>query len=103
MPEPAGGPPPHVPSRLVWAILVTIFCFFPPLGIVSIIYAAKVKRKLARGDEAGARDASEKAKTWAWISFGAGILPSLFFWVILLVAVGALVAVQLSEWAGPVY
>ncbi len=99
----AGGPPPEVPSRLVWAILVTLFCFFPPLGIVSIIYAVQVKRKLADGDETGAKGASEKAKMWAWISFGVGILPSFIFWALLLVAVGALIAVQLSEWAGPVY
>ena len=103
VPVEAGDAPQDVPSRLVWALLVTIFCFLPPLGIVSIIYAVKVKKKLADGDETGASDASQKAKMWAWISFGVGILPSFIFWAIMLVAVGALVAVQLSEWAGPVY
>ncbi len=62
----------RVPDYLVQAILVTVFCFLPT-GIVSIIYAAQVNGKLARGDIAGARETSAKAKMWAWISFGLGL------------------------------
>ena len=63
------GTVPHIPNHLVWAILVTIFCCLP-FGIVSIVYAAQVNGKVAAGDIVGAREASQKAKIWAWISFG---------------------------------
>ena len=69
------GPAPHVPNHLVWAILVTIFCCLP-FGIVSIVYAAQVNGKLAVGDVDGARQASQNAKTWAWVAFGVGIASS---------------------------
>lgn len=68
---------PHVPNHLVWAILATIFCCLPT-GIVSIVYAAQVDSLIAAGNFAGARQASENAKTWAWVSFGLGIPISLF-------------------------
>ena len=60
---------PHVPNYLVWAILSTVCCC-PPTGIVSIVYAVRANGRIAAGDLAGAREASEKAKTWAWVSFG---------------------------------
>ncbi len=73
-PEGAGapGPPAHVPSYLVPAILVTIFCCLP-FGIVSIVYATQVNEKLEAGDIAGARQASQNAKTWMWVAFGVGL------------------------------
>ena len=89
---PAGGqaPPPYgghpggqahhaaaVPNYLAQAILVTLFCCLP-FGVVSIVYAAQVNGKLAVGDIAGARSASESAKTWAWVSFGVGLIAAPF-------------------------
>ena len=68
------GQRPEIPSYLAQAILVTIFCCLP-FGIVSIVYAAQVNGKVAAGDIDGARDASEKAKTWAWVALGFGLLP----------------------------
>ena len=62
----------HIPNYLVQAILVTIFCCLPA-GIVSIVFAAQVNGKVARGDLTGARSDSQKAKKWAWISFGLGL------------------------------
>ena len=62
----------NVPNYLVPAILTTIFCCVP-LGIVSIVYAAKVNGQIAQGDVEGAKRSSEQAKLWAWISFGVGI------------------------------
>lgn len=94
------APPPHVPNHLVWAILVTIFCCLP-FGIVSIVYAAQVDGKLARGDVEGTRQASQNAKTWAWVAFGVGIIPVLASLVIFVLM--PIIAVLLSEWAGPVY
>jgi hypothetical protein len=79
-----------VPNYLVPAILTTIFCCMP-FGIVSIVYAAQVNSKLAVGDFAGAMDASQKAKTWAWWSFGIMLvgIVAYFAFFILLAAVGA--------------
>lgn len=64
-------PPPgryeYVPNNLVWAILTTLFCCLP-LGIVSIVHAARVDGKRAAGDIAGARESARKASVWAWCS-----------------------------------
>lgn len=88
---PAGSPPPGsppyggyapqapqapaapIPNHLVWAILATICCCLPT-GIVSIIYAAQVDGKVSAGDFAGARQASDNAKLWAWVSLGLGLV-----------------------------
>ena len=81
LPEPQGQSyPQQAPNYLVQAILVTIFCCLP-FGIVSVVFAAQVNGKLAAGDYAGAVDSSNKAKTFAWISFGLG-LAVLFLWII---------------------
>ncbi|GAB3065582.1 CD225/dispanin family protein [Stenotrophomonas tumulicola] len=55
---------PQIPNHLVWSILTTLFCCLP-LGIVSIVFAAQVNGKVAAGDIAGAREASDKAKKFA--------------------------------------
>ncbi|MGH9971877.1 MAG: CD225/dispanin family protein [Pyrinomonadaceae bacterium] len=70
-PPAAGGQPP--PNYLVPAILVTIFCCLPG-GVASIIYASQVNSKYQAGDIAGAEEASKKAKMWAMISAGAGLV-----------------------------
>jgi len=76
-----------VPNYLLFAILTTVFCCIPT-GIPAIIYAAQVNGKLAAGDYAGAQAASNNAKIWCWVSFGIGLVGTLFG--ILLVGVGAL-------------
>lgn len=56
-----------------------------PFGIVSIVYAAQVNGRVAAGQRAAAMEMSRKAKTWAWVAFGTGIvlvLGYLFFAVI---------------------
>ena len=79
---------PHVPNHLVWAILA-IFCCLP-IGVVSIVYAAQVNGLVAAGDFAGAREASENAKRWAWVSLISialiFLLPSLIVLLFVLVA-----------------
>ena len=72
MPPSTPLPQENIPNYLVPAILVTIFCCLPA-GIVSIVFAAQVNGKVARGDLAGARSSSNNAKTWAWVAFGLGI------------------------------
>ena len=63
----------QIPNYLWQSIVVTLCCCLP-LGIVSIIFAAQVNSKLAQGDIVGARDASQKAKMFALIGFGVGIV-----------------------------
>ncbi len=76
-----GMPAPQIPNYLVQAILCTLFCCLPA-GIVSIVFAAQVNSKLTAGDYAGARDASNKAKTWAWVSFGVGLAVVVIYVII---------------------
>jgi hypothetical protein len=66
-----------VPNYLVQAILVTILCCLPA-GIVAILYAAQVNSSLASGDYEGAVSASNKARTWCWISFIGALLYVVF-------------------------
>jgi len=79
---------PAVSNNLVWAILSTLFCCLP-LGIVSIIHAAKVNSLLTAGDITGARDASEKAKKWAiWSALAWVVVVILYVVVFVLLGVG---------------
>ena len=70
-----------VPNYLVFAILATVFCCLPT-GIPAIIYAAQVNGKLAAGDYAGAQAASNNAKIWCWVSFGIGLVGTIF-WILI--------------------
>lgn len=70
---PASAAGAQIPNYLWQSIVVTLCCCLP-LGIVSIIFAAQVNSKLAQGDIAGARDASQKAKMFALIGFGVGLV-----------------------------
>ncbi len=86
-------PPPHpqrheyIPNHLVWAILSTLFCCMP-LGIVSIVYAARVDGKRAAGDIQGAREDSRLAANWAIAS--AVTFPILILILAMLGALGSL-------------
>ncbi|MBN1628809.1 MAG: CD225/dispanin family protein [Thermoleophilia bacterium] len=66
---------PHVPSYLGWAIVVTLFCFWPT-GIVALVHATRVTNRLAVGDIAGAQASSGSAKTWCWITFAIGVVAA---------------------------
>jgi hypothetical protein len=80
-PPVAGHPQPHVSNYLVPAILSTICCCLP-FGIVAIIFAAQVNAKLQAGDIQGARQSSEKAKTWCWVALLCGLIISAI-WLLL--------------------
>ena len=70
---------PDIPNYMVLAILLTIFgCVLT--GIVAIVAAARVNSRLEIRDVLGAREASETAKIWCWITFGVGVA----FWTIFL-------------------
>ena len=83
-PPPFGGPAEYIPNYLAQAILVTIFCCLP-VGTVSIVFAAQVNGKVARGDIIGARRDSSTAKTWAWVSFGLGLALGAVWFIYLIV------------------
>lgn len=77
-------PPPlptqSIPTHLAWAIISMIvsFCMCCGVGgipgIVAIVYAAQVNSKLIQGDEAGARRASDNARTWCWVATALAVL-----------------------------
>jgi uncharacterized membrane protein YvbJ len=82
LPIPGVVQPPTQPVQnyLVFAILATVLCCLPA-GIVAIIYSAQVNGKAQMGDLAGAKAASDNAKMWCWISFGAG-LAAIALWML---------------------
>lgn len=98
---PGGGEPSYAPgvnhppvnmgpcpsSNLVWGILTTLFCCLP-LGIVSIVYAAKVSGLYSAGMYDAAVDASRKAGKWAMWS----AIASVIWWVLYLLFFGSLIS-----------
>ena len=84
-PPPAGGSA-TVPNYLVPAI-ISIFCCWP-LAIPAIIFATQVNGKVAAGDIAGAQEASKKAKMFAFIAIGLGLLGILIYIIMLVLGVG---------------
>ena len=84
-PPPAGGSA-TVPNYLVPAI-ISIFCCWP-LAIPAIIFATQVNGKVAAGDIAGAQEASKKAKLFAFIAIGLGLLGILIYVIMLVLGVG---------------
>jgi len=82
------GPPPD--NYLIWAILATLFCFWPT-GIVAIVKSANVNSRWAVGDVQGAMDASRSAKTWTkWTVLAAVIVwvAVIAFYVVIVVLIG---------------
>lgn len=77
-----GGPRPE--TNLGLAIASTLLCCWP-VGLVAIIHAAQVNSKYNAGDTAGARAASDKAKSFAHWAFGLGLV-AIIFQVILIAA-----------------
>ena len=87
VPPPSAQADAPVPNHLAWAIIATVLatCLCCPLGlvgIVAIVFAAKVNNLLAAGDFEGAQRASANAKTWCWVATGlaiVGLLWSIYF------------------------
>lgn len=78
-PPPASAAPGSIPNHLAWAIIATVLatCLCCPLGlvgIVAIVFSAKVNGLLAQGDLAGAQRASANAKTWCWVATALAII-----------------------------
>ena len=54
---------------------------------MAIVYAAQVDGKLAGGDYHGAVQASNNAKMWSWISFGASVAVGVLYFMLISYAV----------------
>src|SRR6185369_2630148 len=85
-PPPSSGAPASVPNYLVLAIITLICCV--PLGIVAIVFAARVNGQVQAGDTAGALASSRKAKLFSFIGLGLGIA-----WWIICIATGVFAGV----------
>lgn len=77
-PPPVQIVPGQVPNYMTQAILVTLFCCLP-LGIVSIMKANEVNRRLLANDYAGAVQASNSNRTMLWIGFSVGLVISVIY------------------------
>ncbi|GAA5484333.1 CD225/dispanin family protein [Haloferula sargassicola] len=71
----------NIPTYLWQSIVVTLLCCLP-FGIVAIVFASRVSSLKYRGDAAGAREASDKAKFWVNVSVISGIVINVIFFVI---------------------
>jgi len=78
-PPSSGAAPASVPNYLVLAI-ITLFCCLP-LGIVAVVFAARVNGQVQAGDTQGALDSSRKAKMFSYIGLGLGLV----WWIICIV------------------
>ena len=81
----AGGPP---DNKLVWSILVTLFCCLP-FGIVAIIKSAEVNSKWNAGDVAGAQQSAADAGKWIKWSVIAGVVVAVIY-LVFIVLLGSL-------------
>ena len=70
--KPKKPPFPKPDNYLIWSVLAMLLCC-QPLGVISLVYATQVDSKWSAGNYSGAVEASGKAKSWAWASFGLGI------------------------------
>jgi len=89
-PPPSSGAPASVPNYLVPSI-ISLFCCLP-LGIVAVIFAARVNGQVQAGDTAGALESSRKAKMFSYIGLILGLIW-IAIWIIMTVlgvGIGAL-------------
>ena len=89
--------PGSVPNHLAWAIISTVLatCLCCPLGlvgIVAIVFSAKVNGRLRASDLDGARRGSANAKTWCWVATALAIIGVL--WTIYFFSSGGMAEYQ---------
>lgn len=62
----------EIPTRLVPAILATVFCCLP-LGIMAVYYSSQTESALLAGNRKAAAEASQSAKNWILVSLFVGL------------------------------
>ncbi len=82
------------PSMLGWAIAATLCCCLP-FGVVAIVFASQANSRASIGDQAGAWENHQKAKTWCWVAFGLGLISNLLVAVVQGLAIVASIASEL--------
>ena len=85
-PPPSSGAPAAVPNYLVQSI-ISLFCCLP-VGIVAVIFAARVNGQVQAGDTQGALDSSRKAKMFSYIAIGLGLVWVIIWVVMMVLGVG---------------
>lgn len=70
-------------NYLVWAILCTVLCCLP-LGIVSIVYSAKVDGLYRSGEYEEAQEAADKAKKYAMYGAISGVIVGVIYFAIII-------------------
>jgi interferon-induced transmembrane protein/zinc ribbon protein len=92
--QPYTGEP--IPNYLWQSIVCTVLglmcCLSLPFGIVAIVFSTQVNSKLAYGDIAGAKDSSNKAKIFCWVSIGIfGVIGIVYMLFLILGLAGSLI------------
>jgi hypothetical protein len=93
--DPMAAPKPN--NWLVPAILVTLFCC-NWLGIVGVVYAARVDTKYNHGDYAGATEDARQARLWTLIPLAIGVV----FWLLFMAFYGFVFFAAMREGKFPV-
>ena len=70
---------------LVESILATLFCCLP-FGIVGIVFAAMTKSNNDNGNLSLAHEYSAKARMWTLLSFGIGLVGTILYVVVVIIA-----------------
>jgi hypothetical protein len=110
VPPQAAQPPPQAPGAIpqqaytgepipnylwqsiVCTVLGLMCCLSLPFGIVAIVFSTQVNSKLAYGDIVGAKDSSNKAKIFCWVSIGIfGVIGLVYMLFIILGIAGSLI------------
>lgn len=81
---------------LVPAILVTLFCC-NYLGVVGVVYAARVETKYNLGDYVGAENDARQAKLWTLVPLAIGVV----FWLGIMIFYGAILSTTLRNGGVP--
>jgi|SRR6185369_8705284 hypothetical protein len=89
----AGDPiPNYLWQSIVCTVLGLMCCLSLPFGIVAIVFSTQVNSKLAYGDIVGAKDSSNKAKIFCWVSIGIfGVIGIVYMLFIILGLAGSLI------------
>lgn len=96
---PPGGMTVPPDNKMVWSVLVTLFCCLP-FGIVAIIKSSEVNNKWAAGDVAGANASAAEASKWIKWSVITGIVGVVLAIIAYVLFFAALFAASSSSSSG---